>query len=112
MLFSGAFLIVLLTLIQLYATSERAAGILSMAIIFPLMMMGGSFFPFEAMPPWMATIGKLTPNGWALAQLKNILFDQIVLRTLGITFVGLIIAGGALFLIGAQRLRGRFAQES
>ena len=111
-LFSGAFLIVLLTVIQLYATSERAAGILSMAIIFPLMMMGGSFFPFEAMPPWMASIGKLTPNGWALAQLKNILFDQIVLRTLGITFVGLIVAGGALFLIGAQRLRGRFAQES
>ena len=111
-LFSGAFLIVLLTVIQLYATSERAAGILSMAIIFPLMMMGGSFFPFEAMPPWMASIGKLTPNGWALAQLKNILFDQIVPRTLGVTFVGLIVTGGALFLMGAQRLRGRFAQES
>ncbi|MCH7548359.1 MAG: ABC transporter permease [Candidatus Krumholzibacteriota bacterium] len=111
-LLSGAFLIVLLTVIQLYATSERAAGILSMAIIFPLMMMGGSFFPFETMPPWMASIGKLTPNGWALAQLKNILFDQLTLRTLGITFVGLIVVGGALFLIGAQRLRGHFAQES
>ena len=111
-LFSGAFLIVLLTVIQLHATSERAAGILSMAIIFPLMMMGGSFFPFETMPPWMASLGKLTPNGWALAQLKKVLFDQLDLGTMGVTFVGLIVVGSLLFLLGARRLRGRFAQDA
>ena len=29
---------------------------------------GGSFFPFETMPDWMASFGQLTPNGWALVQ--------------------------------------------
>ena len=111
-LLSGAFLIVLLIVIQLFATSDRAAGVLSMAIIFPLMMMGGSFFPFEAMPAWMASVGKMTPNGWALAQLKDVMSNRVNMQTLGITTVGLVLIGGSLFIVAAWRLRGRFVQDS
>ncbi|NIM19871.1 MAG: hypothetical protein GTO51_06460 [Candidatus Latescibacteria bacterium] len=63
---SGVMLLTMLMLIQLFASSARGADILSLAIILPLMMVGGSFFPFEAMPRWMAAIGTQTPNGWAL----------------------------------------------
>ena len=40
------------------------------AVLFPLLMLGGSFFPSEAMPGWMAQVGRWTPNGWAVERLK------------------------------------------
>ncbi len=48
----------------------------SSMIVFPLMMIGGSFFPLEVMPAWMARIGRWTPNGLGVAQLKEILFGH------------------------------------
>ena len=108
--FSGGVLTVMLMLIQLHASNQRAAGVLSMAIIFPLMMVGGSFFPFEAMPPAMAAVGRLTPNGWALDQLKAILLGRMELGTLARVFAGLLAAGAVLFLWSARRLRSGFAQ--
>ena len=45
-------------------------------IVFPLIMIGGSFFPFEVMPAWMARIGRWTPNGLASRNVKQILFGQ------------------------------------
>ena len=41
--------------------------------MFPLLMLGGSFFPFEAMPRWMAGIGTVTPNGWLLLRLRALI---------------------------------------
>ncbi len=108
--FSGGVLTVMMMLIQLYASSQRTAGVLSMAIIFPLMMVGGSFFPFEAMPPAMAAVGRLTPNGWALDQLKAILLGRMELGTLARVFAGLLVAGAVLFLWSARRMRTGFAR--
>jgi ABC-type multidrug transport system permease subunit len=76
--------------------------------MFPLMMIGGSFFPFEAMPAGMAVIGKLTPNGWALEQLKRILLENVELRSLTLSFLGLLIVGSVLFFVSARRIRTRF----
>ena len=107
---SGTALSLIMTVIQLFVSSQRAGGVVSMAIIFPLMMVGGSFFPFEAMPPWMAAIGKMTPNGWALVQLKQILFDQVEPASLALAFAGLVFVSVVLFWISAWRLRAGFAQ--
>lgn len=107
---SGVLLMILMMVIQVHAASRRGAGILTTAILFPLMMVGGSFFPFEAMPPWMAAVGKLTPNGWALSQLKLILFDDVTWAGLGKAFAGLILVGAVLFAATARRLRSGFAQ--
>jgi len=38
--------------------------LLTMILLFPLMMMGGSFFPLDALPNWLADIGRLSPNGF------------------------------------------------
>ncbi|MCZ6765947.1 MAG: ABC transporter permease [bacterium] len=107
---SGVLLMNLMMVIQVHAASRRGAGILTTAILFPLMMVGGSFFPFEAMPPWMVTFGKLTPNGWALSQLKLILFDDMTLTGLGKAFTGLVLVVAVLFAATARRLRSGFAQ--
>ena len=79
---------------------------LSMGVTFPLVMAGGAFFPFEAMPEWLARIGKLTPNGWALARFKEIVDgvpDPALLLT---TLAGLAAVGAVLYLLCLGRLAG------
>ena len=105
---SGLALLVMFTLLQLFATSQKAGGLLSSLVMFPLMMVGGGFFPFEAMPDWLAAIGRKLPNGWALEQFKAILGG-------GATAEGLLPAAGGLlatllfgFWLTSHRLRGGF----
>lgn len=69
----GIGLLAIFTLIQVMAGSERAANVLVNAVTLPLAMLGGSFFPFETMPDWMVSLGRLTPNGWALLRLRAIM---------------------------------------
>jgi ABC-type multidrug transport system permease subunit len=95
---------------MLHATNERVAGILGMAIVFPLMMVGGSFFPLEVMPEGMAAIGRRTPNGWALTQLKAVITDAASPAGMAASFVGLLAVGLLLFAWGARRLRGGFVR--
>ena len=34
-------------------------------------MMGGSFFPLDALPDWIAAIGRLSPNGFVADRLTD-----------------------------------------
>lgn len=106
--FAGTLFTLLLLLIQTFASSERVANLLTTFILFPLLMVGGSFFPFEAMPDWLARIGERTPNGWALKQLADILWGRVQWTLLGIAFLMLSALGLVLFRIGAWRLRFAF----
>ena len=94
--------------IQLFATNQQAGTVLTNCIVFPLMFIGGSFFPFEAMPDWMATIGRKTPNGWALARLQAILFEPPEPHSLLLAMTILVAVSATFFLFAARRLR-RFA---
>jgi ABC-type multidrug transport system permease subunit len=108
---SGAALTAMFTFLQLLFRSQRAANIVVMTLIFPLMMLGGSFFPTEIMPGWMAKLSLRTPNGWAMAHLKSILLGN---ETSGELIAGLLILLLAIFLftvLGAWRLRARFARS-
>ena len=49
--------------LQMLFSTRKAAGIFSTALVFPLLMAGGSFFPLAVMPGWMAAIGRASPNG-------------------------------------------------
>ena len=107
--FSGTVFLAALMLIQLLASSQRTAGVLTSMILFPLLMVGGSFFPFETMPVWLARIGRATPNGWALSQLKAILGGPVEPGALLAPLLGLAAVGIACFLLGARRLARGFA---
>lgn len=109
--FSGGVLLVMMMLLQLLSSSPRAGQVFTMAIVFPLIMLGGSFFPFEAMPAWMRAVGAWTPNGWALLHLKHILLGTSSAASLGIAFVGLLTVAGVLFLLAGARLSSSFARE-
>ena len=108
---SGTMLATGMTAIQLFTTSQRAGNILTLALTFPLMMAGGSFFPFEAMPGWMAAIGTRTPNGWALQQLKDIVLQRTETGSLVLSFAILLGSLAVLFWICADRLKRGFARS-
>jgi ABC-type Na+ efflux pump permease subunit len=108
---SAAMLTLFLYLLQVHASSQRAGNLLTNLVTMPLLMLGGSFFPFEAMPAGMAALGRKTPNGWALVQLKSILADALDPARLGIAFGGLALVCAVLFLLTARRLAGAFARS-
>jgi ABC-type Na+ efflux pump permease subunit len=108
----GVTLTAFMMLVQLCATSQRAGSLLTNALLFPLLMLGGAFFPFEAMPAWMASLGRRLPNGWALERFKDILFARASAGQLGLGFA--LVALLATILYGAclARLRGPFGRNA
>lgn len=106
----GVALVALLSLVQLFTTSQRAGSLVSNVIIFPLLMLGGAFFPFEIMPDWMAGIGRLTPNGWALERFKDVLFARAPAGELALGLAGIAAFTVCLYVAGRARLGGAFAR--
>jgi ABC-type Na+ efflux pump permease subunit len=109
--FSGVLLLSIFTLLQLISGSQRAGNILTSLVLFPLVMIGGSFFPFEAMPDWLAAAGRWTPNGWALLTLKDILNGTVTPTVLATAFAALGAMAAVMFVISSIRLRRGFAQS-
>lgn len=70
---AGVGLLLLIWPLVCLASSARGANVLTSALMFPLLMLGGSFFPFEMMPKWMAAIGSSLPNGWLLRRLRALI---------------------------------------
>jgi ABC-type multidrug transport system permease subunit len=91
-----------------FASSQRGGNLLSMLIVFPVMMIGGSFFPSEFMPPWMAAIGRWTPNGIAATQLHDILFGEPRAMTLVLMALAIAVPAAAAFFLSARRIERRF----
>jgi ABC-type multidrug transport system permease subunit len=107
--FAGGAVFCYLLLLQLLAGTMRGAQFLSSMIVFPLIMIGGSFFPFEVMPAWMANIGRWTPNGLAVADVKQILFGHIDPSALVIGAVAIGVPAIFAFMLSVRRLHGSFA---
>jgi ABC-2 type transport system permease protein len=68
----GAGLFLMAALIQVFSTEQRAGVLLNGFVLFLMSMIGGTFFPFEAMPKWLAAIGQYTPNGYAVLRFKEV----------------------------------------
>jgi len=98
-------LIALLMLLHLCAGSQRGSELLSSVVVFPLMMLGGSFFPLEQMPAWMAAAGQWTPNGLGVARLKDLLYGDVSATALGYAVLGIGIPAVAAFVVSRWRLR-------
>lgn len=68
---SGLALYAWFGVMHLLSPNRRAASLISSIIVFPLLMVGGSFFPLAALPDWIASIGRLTPNGFVADRLTT-----------------------------------------
>jgi ABC-type multidrug transport system permease subunit len=108
---AGLVFVLFLLLLQLYSTSQRAGTVLASSIVMPLLFLGGSFFPFEVMPEWMAALGRCTPNGWALAQAKELLFGELDAVKVSTGFAILLAIVAGLFVLSEWRLRRVFVRR-
>jgi ABC-2 type transport system permease protein len=106
--YAGAALFCFFILIQVSASTFRAASVLSQMVVLPLMMIGGSFFPFEIMPGWMANIGRWTPNGLAVTELKAMLFTRPDLGSIAVAALAIGIPAALAFALAARRMRRGF----
>jgi ABC-type multidrug transport system permease subunit len=106
--FAGTALFLMMLVVTLTASTARAASVMGNLIVFPLAMLGGCFFPFAWMPAWMARIGRLTPNGWAITQFQAILSGEIDARRLAVAVAVLTAVGAVMFVLAMRRLRLRF----
>ena len=105
---AGAALLCYFALLQVAASTERGAQLLGTLVLFPLMMIGGSFFPFEAMPPWMAAVGRWTPNGVAVVRLREIIDGRVDPTTLAVSALAITVPALVTFWLASRRLAGRF----
>ncbi len=67
---SGVALFAWFAVLQMFFSTRKAANLFSSMLLFPLLMAGGSFFPLDIMPGWMAAIGRASPNGFVAHRLK------------------------------------------
>jgi ABC-type multidrug transport system permease subunit len=109
LVFSGVALFLLFLLLTVQVSTQRGASVVSNLVIFPLAMLGGCFFPFEAMPDWMARVGAMTPNGWAVVQFKNIVDGSASPQKLALATGALVLVSALAFLMVMRRLRRGFA---
>ena len=107
-IFSGCALYLSLLFLVMGAQSPRTANIMGNMLIFPLAMVGGCFFPFEIMPSWMASVGRMTPNGWAVLQFNAILNGSVSAVSFAGSAAGLLAVSVAAFLLVSRRLRREF----
>lgn len=111
MTLAGMVFMLMFGLLSLFCPTRRVATLINTILIFPLMMLGGSFFPFEAMPQWMVMVGRWTPNGLVLRQLRDYLFDQSDVMSLSVALLLLIGSGLLLFVISTYRNRQVFSRS-
>jgi ABC-type multidrug transport system permease subunit len=100
----------MMTAIQLSASSQRGASLVTNVVLFPILMLGGAFFPFETMPDWMAAVGRWTPNGFALVEFKWLLAGGLEPKRLALDLLLAAAFGAAFFGYCLSRL-GRFARS-
>jgi ABC-type multidrug transport system permease subunit len=86
--------------LQLVASSPRAGSVVVNLMLFPLLMIGGSFFPFQAMPDVLVAVGRWTPNGIVVRRVESILLGRsapgvevelTVLLTLAVVFASVVV---------------------
>ena len=101
-------LFVLLVFLQTLASNQRAGALLTNLVATPLAMLGGAFFPFEAMPDWLADVGRRTPVGWAMIELKMLMRGPIDGVELAWACAGLAAFVLLFFLLALRRIEGPF----
>ena len=97
--------------LQMLMPNNKAANLVTMILLFPLMMVGGSFFPLAALPDWIANIAQFVPNGFIVDRLSIELTAASAWSIdIGSWLTSVAITASGL-LIGALRLQTGFARR-
>ncbi|MEM8962233.1 MAG: ABC transporter permease [Acidobacteriota bacterium] len=97
---------VVFMLIHTFATSRQSGSMLTTLITFPLLMVGGSFFPLAQLPGLIGQIGRWTPNGRTLVMVEDALRGQLDMTS----FLVLVLALGTVIVISVIWLGQRLTK--
>jgi ABC-type Na+ efflux pump permease subunit len=90
--------------------NQKTASLITSILVFPLLMTGGSFFPFAALPEWIQGIGKLSPNGFIVDRVSDELVSASI-WTYGmdswLILLGMVASG---FILCSWRLGAGFSR--
>jgi len=98
----------LLLFASVHSPTEQASGTATNLLIFPMMLVGGCFFPFELMPAWLARIGQVTPVGWTIVRFKAIVAGSLDIPGLAASFGVLALTFVLVFPLVLRRLHKDF----
>ncbi len=115
---SGLALYAWFGVMHLFLPSRRSASLVSSMVTFPLLMVGGSFFPLAALPDWIASIGRLTPNGFMADRLTTEVTSASAVTAVtgsatsidALSWLVLAVMAGAGLLLNLWRLNAGFAR--
>ncbi len=97
--------------LQMFLPTSKGASLITTILVFPLLMMGGSFFPLDVLPDWLAAIGRMSPNGFVVDRLTGELTSAATwtFDARGWSIVGAMLASG--LLLCTWRLQSGFARR-
>lgn len=109
--YAGMMLFLFITAVQFLASNSRNASVFTTLFVMPLSIAGGSMWPLDFFPPALARIGRLTPNGAAVEQMRAIADGRFDWTTFAVTAAALTLLGLAAFAISLAALRRGFGLE-
>lgn len=97
-------------IIYSFCENEQQASTISPIVIITICMLGGSMFPYEAMPTFMQQFAVFTPTRWAILGYQRVIygepFTELIQPILILTTIGIVTIGIALVQF-ERRLRTR-----
>jgi len=107
---SGVALFSWFAALQMLFSSQKTASVISSMLLFPLLMVGGSFFPLAVLPGWIAAIGRASPNGFVAHRL-TLEITATAAWSIDLSSWLIVIGGAAAGLsVCAWRLKSGFAR--
>jgi len=107
---SGVALFSWFAALQMLFSNQKTASIISSMLLFPLLMVGGSFFPLAVLPGWIAAIGRASPNGFVAHRLTLEITAEGAWSIVASDWLIVIAAAVAGLSICAWRLKSGFAR--
>jgi ABC-2 type transport system permease protein len=85
--------------------TEQGTSGAGWAMLMPMTMFGGGMMPQFVMPPWMQTVGNLSPVKWAILGLEGAVWRNFTVAEMLLP-TGILLAFGAVcFALGVRALR-------
>lgn len=85
--------------------TEQTASGAGWAILMPLSMLGGAMVPQFVMPPWMQTVGMISPIRWVILAIEGGIWRQFTLGEMVLPCAILVTVGMACFAAGTRGLK-------
>ena len=94
--------------VSTFARNLAQAGMLSLLIVAPMILLSGAWTPPEAMPHWLRFLMRLSPLYYFIEASYGVLLRGAGLAVLWDAVLGIALLGGAAFGFGVRRFRRQF----